>query len=151
MYVTVHKMAGLLCTKDTRVFVSVQDSSCVRDCPLYQHICTAGYCNLDNQTWAYFLATCADDFSSILTSSTKLETVSITVRALNSYVNYKPELSVVLLSQQYILQMILNNIWAQVASHSLCHLRVPLTVFTVKFVNEGANISVVIPARDLHE
>ncbi len=38
-----------------------------------------------HQTWAYFLAMCADVFSSILTSSTKLETVSITVKALNSY------------------------------------------------------------------
>ncbi len=39
----------------------------------------------DNQIWAFFLATCADVFSLILTSSTKLETVSITVRALISY------------------------------------------------------------------
>jgi hypothetical protein len=40
---------------------------------------------LDNQNWAYFLALCADVFSSILTSSTKLDTVSVTERALNSY------------------------------------------------------------------
>ncbi len=40
---------------------------------------------LDNQTWTYFLATCADVYLSILTSSTRLETVSMTVIALNSY------------------------------------------------------------------
>jgi hypothetical protein len=50
-------------------------------------LCTqrSGQGYLDNQTWAYFLATCAYVFSSILTSSTRLETVSMTVRALNSY------------------------------------------------------------------
>jgi hypothetical protein len=40
---------------------------------------------LDNQTWAYFLAMCAYIFLSILTSSTRLETMSMTVRALNLY------------------------------------------------------------------
>ncbi len=39
---------------------------------------------LDNHTWAYFPATCANVFSSTLTSSNRLETVSMTVRALNS-------------------------------------------------------------------
>ena len=46
---------------------------------------SSGQGYLDKQTWAYFLATCEDVFSSILTSSTKLETVSITLRALNWY------------------------------------------------------------------
>ncbi len=50
-------------------------------------LCTqrSGQEYIDNQTWAYFLTTCANVFSSILTSSTRLETVSMTVRALNSY------------------------------------------------------------------
>jgi hypothetical protein len=47
------------------------------------HLAGQGY--LANQTCVYFCATCADVFLSILTSWTKLETVSITVRALNSY------------------------------------------------------------------
>ncbi len=48
-------------------------------------LCThlAGHGYLDNQTCAYFCATCADVFLLILTRSTKLETVSITLRALN--------------------------------------------------------------------
>jgi hypothetical protein len=44
MYIPVHEIARLLCTKITRVSVSVLDSSCVRDCLLYQRICTAGHC-----------------------------------------------------------------------------------------------------------
>ena len=37
-------MAGPLCSIITRVLVSVQDSSCLCDCPLYLCICTAEYC-----------------------------------------------------------------------------------------------------------
>ncbi len=50
-------------------------------------LCTqrSGQGYLDNQTWVYFLAMRVDVFSSILTSSTKLETASIAVRALNLY------------------------------------------------------------------
>ena len=46
----------------------------------------AGQGYLANQVCAYFRATCADVFLSILISSTKLVTVSITVRALNTTV-----------------------------------------------------------------
>ncbi len=42
-------MAGPLCTYKTRVLVSVQDSSCVFNCPLYVVIHTAGYCTLPHQ------------------------------------------------------------------------------------------------------
>jgi hypothetical protein len=46
----------------------------------------------------------------------------------------------VLLSQQHIVQIVLNVICTQVAIHSPCHLAAPLTVFRMKLVNKQANI-----------
>ncbi len=83
-------------------------------------LCTqrSGQGYLDNQTWVYFLAICANVFSSILTSPTRLETVSMTVKALNLYS----------LLQTWIIHGPFNstvhssNGSALVISHSLCHL-----------------------------
>jgi hypothetical protein len=47
------------------------------------HLSGHGY--RDNQTCVYFFAMCADVLSSILTSSTRLEIVSMIINALNSY------------------------------------------------------------------
>ncbi len=60
-------------------------NSCPTNSPPLSYTQHYGQGYLDNQTWVYFLAMCADVFSTILTSSTRLETMSMIVRASNSY------------------------------------------------------------------
>jgi hypothetical protein len=59
-----------------------------------------------SQHFAYFLATLSDVLSSILTSFTRLVTVSFAVSALNSYDYHVLELPMVLLGPLRILQMV---------------------------------------------
>jgi hypothetical protein len=74
---------------------------------------------LDNQTRAFFLATCVDVFSSILTSSTRLETLSITVKALNFYGLLQTWIIHDSIKSTAHLWMGLNVIHTLVVSHSL--------------------------------